>query len=99
MRRRFGMTEPTHRVPSGRALDEVDTIFRSLVDEDAAPGVSYGVVIREGLVHAAGHGVVREQGPRPQTTTAFRIASMTKSFTAASIMLLVQRGALNLTDP
>jgi CubicO group peptidase (beta-lactamase class C family) len=93
------MTETTHWVPNGRTLDEVDKIFRSLVDEEVVPGISYGVVSREGLVHAAGHGVVREQGPCPEATTAFRIASVSKSFTAASIMLLVQRGALSLMDP
>jgi CubicO group peptidase (beta-lactamase class C family) len=93
------MTETMHWVPNGRALDDVDKIFRSLVDDDVVPGISYGVVSREGLVHAAGHGVVCEQGPCPEATTAFRIASMSKSFTAASIMLLVQRGALSLVDP
>ena len=93
------MTEPEHRGPSGRALDEVDKIFRSLVDEEAAPGVSYGVVGRDGLLHAAGHGAVHEDGPCPEAGTAFRIASVTKSFTAASIMILVGRGALSLVDP
>lgn len=91
------MTEATR--PSGRALDEVDKIFRSLVDDEGAPGISYGVLDRDGLVHAAGHGVVHEGGACPGASTAFRIASMTKSFTAASIMLLVQRGALSLVDP
>jgi CubicO group peptidase (beta-lactamase class C family) len=93
------MAETMHRVPSDQVLDEVDEIFRSLAAEDVAPGISYGVVSREGLVHAAGHGVMREQGPCPEATTVFRIASMSKSFTAASIMLLVQDGVLNLTDP
>ena len=82
-----------------RAFDDVDAAFRPLVDEDVAPGVAWGVVDRTGLVHAAGHGVVRDQGPCPDATTAFRIASMTKSFTAASIMILVERGALRLADP
>jgi CubicO group peptidase (beta-lactamase class C family) len=93
------MMETTRWAPSRQTLDEVDAMFRSWVDEGGVPGVSYGVVSREGLVHAAGHGVVRERGPRPEATTAFRIASISKSFTAASIMLLVQRGALSLMDP
>jgi CubicO group peptidase (beta-lactamase class C family) len=82
-----------------RAFDEVDAGFSALVDDGAAPGVAWGVVDRTGLAHAAGHGVVRDQGPRPDATTAFRIASMTKSFTAASIMVLAERGALSLADP
>jgi CubicO group peptidase (beta-lactamase class C family) len=83
----------------GRAFDVVDTAFRTLVDDDAAPGAAWGVVDRTGLVHSAGHGVVRDQGPCPDATTAFRIASMTKSFTAASIMILAERGTLSLADP
>lgn len=80
-------------------LDEIDAMFRGLTDDGAAPGIAYGVVGRTGLVHAGGHGVVRENGPRPDAATAFRIASMTKSFTAASILLLAERGALTLADP
>jgi D-alanyl-D-alanine carboxypeptidase len=85
--------------PSPGVLTEVDAVFRSLVDDLAAPGVSYAVVGRAGLLHAAGHGAVCDGGPRPDAATAFRIASMTKSFTAAAVLLLVREGALSLADP
>ncbi|HEX3731666.1 MAG TPA: serine hydrolase domain-containing protein [Mycobacteriales bacterium] len=93
------MTLSARRAPSSRTLDDVDARFRSLVDDDVVPGISYGVVNRAGIVRTAGHGVAREPGPRPDATTAFRIVSMTKSFTAAAIMILVEQGALSLTDP
>lgn len=93
------MTRSARRTPSDRTLGEVDWMFRSLVDDDVVPGISYGVVDRAGILHTAGHGVVHEHGPRPDATTAFRIASMSKSFTAASIMLLVEQGVVSLTDP
>ena len=85
--------------PAPATLDAVDAMFRSLVDDGTAPGIAYGVVDRTGLVHAGGYGVACENGPRPDATTAFRIASMTKSFTAASVLLLAERGALSLADP
>jgi CubicO group peptidase (beta-lactamase class C family) len=85
--------------PSDRVLDDIDKVFMSLVDDAAAPGVSYAVVGPAGVLHAAGHGVAHQGGPRPGATTVFRIASMTKSFTAAAIMLLVRKGVLGLTDP
>ncbi|WP_345430226.1 serine hydrolase domain-containing protein [Actinoallomurus vinaceus] len=88
-----------HRTTSRRALDDVDSTFRALVDDDVVPGLAYGVVDRAGSVHAAGHGVVRLGGAAPDAATAFRIASMTKSFTAASVMILADRGAVNLADP
>jgi CubicO group peptidase (beta-lactamase class C family) len=93
------MAAAARRTLSDRTRDEVDSLFRSLVDDDVVPGIAYGVVDRAGLIHGAGHGVVREQGRCPDATTAFRIASMSKSFTAASIMLLVERAALGLADP
>lgn len=82
-----------------RAAGDVDGEFRPLVDDGVTPGVAWGVVDRTGLVHAGGHGTVRDGGPCPDAGTAFRIASMTKSFTAASIMLLAERGAVSLSDP
>ena len=82
------MTASVHRATSGRALDELDSTFRALVDDDVVPGLAYGVVDRTGPVHAAGHGVAHLDGAAPDSATAFRIASMTKSFTAASLMTL-----------
>jgi CubicO group peptidase (beta-lactamase class C family) len=93
------MTTAVRRTSSGRALDEVDSLFRALVAEGAVPGLAYGIVDRAGQVHAAGHGVARLDGPRPDAATAFRIASMTKSFTAAAVMLLADEGVVRLTDP
>lgn len=84
---------------SSQALDDLDSLFRSLVEDEAAPGVVYGVVNRTGLIHSGGHGVVRSDGPRPGAETAFRIASMTKSFTAAAVMSLVEESAVGLADP
>ena len=78
---------------------DVDALFRSPVDEGTVLGISYGLVGRTGLTHAGGHGVIRVDGPRPEPSTAFRIASMSKSFTAAAVLLLAERGALCLTDP
>ncbi|MCO5971234.1 serine hydrolase domain-containing protein [Actinoallomurus soli] len=93
------MTTAEHRTSGGGAVEEVDSLFRALVDDGDVPGLAYGIVDRGGLVHAAGHGVARLDGDRPDAATAFRIASMTKSFTAASIMTLAAEGAVRLDDP
>ena len=37
-------------------------------------------------------------GPEPDSATVFRIASMTKSFTASAVLLLRDRGLLRLDD-
>ena len=65
-----------------------------------APGLAWGIVADGGLVHAGGVG---EQhvgaGDTPDVSSAFRIASMTKSFVAAMILLLRDEGRLRLDDP
>jgi CubicO group peptidase (beta-lactamase class C family) len=62
------------------------------------PGLAYGIVIDGELVHAAGLGERRLGGPPPDARTVFRIASMTKSFTASAILSLRDEGALRLDD-
>ena len=52
-------------------------------------------------MHSAGLGVLRVGEPDaiPAADSVFRIASMSKSFTAAAIMLLRDDGVLRLDDP
>ena len=49
-------------------------------------------------MHAAGLGERCLGGPPPDADTVFRIASMTKSFTASAILALRDDGALRLDD-
>ena len=64
------------------------------------PGIAYGVLIDGQLVHTGGVGV-RDLASRSPITpdTVFRIASMTKSFTALCILKLRDEGKLSLDDP
>ncbi|HET9345488.1 MAG TPA: serine hydrolase domain-containing protein [Candidatus Limnocylindrales bacterium] len=77
----------------------MDEIFAKFVAENGAPGVAYGVIDGGELIRAGGHGVARlgAAGP-PGADTIFRIASMTKSFTAAMVLLLRDEGRLRLDD-
>lgn len=66
----------------------------------AAPGAAYGVVGTLGLVAEGGLGISStESGAVPTANTVFRIASMTKSFTAAAVLALRDRGTVGLDDP
>jgi CubicO group peptidase (beta-lactamase class C family) len=80
--------------------DTVDAIAAGWFAARASqPGLAYGVVAGGELVHSGGLGVRRGDGPAPDADTVFRIASMTKSFTAAAVLLLRDAGALALDDP
>src|SRR5215212_11993525 len=63
------------------------------------PGLVYGVVHGRELVHVRGVGTLRvgEDVP-PDGRSIFRIASMTKSFTAATVLSLRDDGRLALDD-
>lgn len=65
-----------------------------------APGVAAGIV-REGRVAwAGGRGAADPGGGAPvDGATRFRIASVTKTFTASAILALRDAGALDLDDP
>jgi CubicO group peptidase (beta-lactamase class C family) len=77
----------------------IDEIAARFAARGGQPGLAYGVVADGELVHAAGIGERFTGGPVPDAGTAFRIASMTKSFTASLIILLRDQGALRLDDP
>jgi CubicO group peptidase (beta-lactamase class C family) len=91
----------TNRVPSDFSIDfaAADAIAAGYFARGAAPAISYGIVRDGALVHAAGFGARVAGGPAPDADTVFRIASMSKSFTASSVMLLRDDGLLALDDP
>lgn len=85
-------------------FDAADEIARRFHERGGQPAISYGIVRDGALAHATGLGsaVLGGHGPAgaaPDERTVFRIASMSKSFTAAAILLLRDAGALALDDP
>jgi CubicO group peptidase (beta-lactamase class C family) len=76
-----------------------DDIVRAYHERRGQPAIAYGIVRDGELVHAAGFGARSLGGPPPDERTVFRIASMSKSFTASAIMLLRDEGMLALDDP
>lgn len=82
------------------ALPEIDKVFASFAQSSRVPGIAYGVLIDGQLVHTGSVGVRELAGRSPITPdTVFRIASMTKSFTALCILKLRDEGRLSLDDP
>ena len=82
-----------------RALPEIDRIFADFQLDSHSPGMVYGIVADGRLVHVKGLGVQDMEQKRPVTPDSlFRIASMTKSFTALAILRLRDEGKLSLDD-
>ena len=77
----------------------LDTIAARFAARGGQPGLAYGIVAGGKLVHSGGYGERWLGGPAPDADTVFRIASMTKSFTATAVLTLRDRGALRLDEP
>jgi len=93
-------TDPQRVKKLEAAMPEVDRILRSYATEKKIPGMVWGVVIDGRLAHTGTFGVRDRTSNAPVTAgTAFRIASMTKSFTALAILKLRDEGKLSLEDP
>jgi serine-type D-Ala-D-Ala carboxypeptidase/endopeptidase len=75
-----------------------DAIVSDYFSRGGQPAISYGIVRDGALAHAAGFGARALGGPPPDADTVFRIASMSKSFTASAVLLLRDEGRLALDD-
>ncbi len=82
------------------ALHAIDDIADRLFEGWNVPGIAYGVVLGNDLVHSRGLGTLRVgETAAPTAQSVFRIASMTKSFTAATVLSLRDEGLLRLDEP
>jgi CubicO group peptidase (beta-lactamase class C family) len=82
------------------AFPEIDRAFTDYARVAHVPGMAWGVIVDGRLVHTGTFGVQDTATQTPVTPdTVFRIASMTKSFTAVAILALRDAGKLSLDDP
>ena len=80
-------------------LLEVDRIFGDYFDLAKTPGLVYAITYQDQILHTKGIGVSSLDGNTPDSQTVFRVASITKSFTAAAALILRDRNLLNLDRP
>jgi CubicO group peptidase (beta-lactamase class C family) len=85
-------------LPHG-AVAAAEEVVASFQRGEGQPAVAYGIVAGGSLAHAGGVGESWLGGPPPGADTVFRIASMTKSFTASAVLALRDSGVLRLDDP
>ena len=75
----------------------IDRLFEEFWLDAHIPGLVYGVVRDGRLVHVASFGVQDLESKRPvDADTLFRIASMTKAFTALTVLKLRDEGKVRL---
>jgi CubicO group peptidase (beta-lactamase class C family) len=85
---------------SAERLDRINQVFQREIDAGALPGAVIMVARGGRLVHAATLGVQDPATGEPMAEDSiFRIYSMTKPIVSVAAMMLMEDGALQLTDP
>jgi CubicO group peptidase (beta-lactamase class C family) len=93
-------SDANRRARLATAFADIDAAFTAFTKTARVPGAAWGIIIDGELAHWGSAGV-RETatGAQVDADTVFRIASMTKSFTALAILKLRDDGKLSLDDP
>lgn len=80
-------------------LPIVDKLYKEYAEKNHFPGFAFGLMVDGKLVHTGSFGYTNLEHKTPATTQSlFRVASMSKSFTAMAILQLRDAGKLNLDD-
>jgi CubicO group peptidase (beta-lactamase class C family) len=88
------------RARMATAFPAIDRRMAEYAAAEHIPGLIWGIIMDDELAHVGVSGLSDVEKNAPVTPeTIFRIASMTKSFTAMAILKLRDEGRLSLDDP
>ena len=95
-----GFGDPDRAAKLATGFAGIDRMMREFLEREHVPGAAWGIVVDGRVAHVGTHGLrdVARRAP-VQPDSVFRIASMTKSFTAVAILQLRDAGKLGLDDP
>ncbi len=99
-----GAARPTGVLPQAPAVasleSQADAAVSAAMNEQKIPGVSIAVARGGRTLLAKGYGLANvELDVKASPSTVYRIGSLTKQFTAAATMRLVEAGRIALDDP
>lgn len=81
-------------------IAEIEALVEQVMAEHQIPGVAVGIVKDGAVVYANGFGVAEHGSDRAMTPqTQIAVACVTKGFTTAAIMQLVEQGLIDLDAP
>ena len=80
-------------------IELLDNYFKEGMVKLKVPGVTVGIVEKGKTVYLRSFGKVAVNGSEIDGTTAFKLGSVSKTFTALAVMKLHEVGELNINDP
>ncbi|MEO5998108.1 MAG: serine hydrolase [Chitinophagaceae bacterium] len=82
------------------AFPVIERMYKAYAEKNKIPGIAFGIVGDGKLLYSGGFGYSDvEKKINVSNSSVYRIASMTKSFTAMAIIQLRDAGKLQLDDP
>lgn len=92
--------DPDRQARIAEAFPVIEKMYSDYAALHHLPAISFGLVTDDGLLLKGNYGHTDVSNNTPATSASlFRIASMTKSFTAMAILKLRDEGKLDLEDP
>jgi CubicO group peptidase (beta-lactamase class C family) len=85
--------------PTGDWRRAVDAHVTAQMQQLGIPGAAVGIVRGDQVEYVQGYGIAGDDGRPVTPQTPFYLASLSKSFTAAAVMQLVEAGKLELDAP
>ena len=96
----YRFDDPDRKVKLVAAAQKADAVVAAEMTRQRLPGLALGIVVDGELVYTKGYGVADvDAKTAPDLDTAYRIGSLTKSFTALAVLALRDDGVLTLDDP
>ncbi|HMK05632.1 MAG TPA: serine hydrolase domain-containing protein [Ferruginibacter sp.] len=93
-------TDPARMEKIKSAFAVIDSLYKKHATDNHFPGISFGLIVDGQLVYKNSYGYTDVEKKIAATSSSlFRIASMSKSFTCMAILKLRDEGKLNLDDP
>jgi len=96
------ISQDTARPPSfsQEVIQRADSVAEAEFAKDSLGSITVGVVAGPKLVWAKSYGYAdKAKTRRADPTTLYRVASVTKQFTALMLLQLIERGRVRLADP
>jgi D-alanyl-D-alanine carboxypeptidase len=89
-----------HAASAGVETTAIDTVIADGIASQKLAGAVVGVMRDGKIVLVKGYGMADLEDDQPvKPDTVFRIGSLTKQFTSAMLLMLVERGQVSLSDP
>ena len=94
----YGLAQASAQTPSDQSAAKIDTFLTKLTSNNMFSGSV--LIAKDGkIILSKGYGLADEENDVLNTTkTKFRIGSLTKQFTAMAILILQERGKLDVQD-